>query len=230
MCGEGTLYRESSQDPAMNETKTNQLLREKLSQSVLFKMYARSFELTTGYRLELREDLPKEKTAVPVQLGKILIAYLVAEPVEPFGSFPLKGLLESFSIQLADEANRALLMTDESCAKVVKQAITYLTANLEKKITLDEVANVVGACSFRLCRLFGKHTGITMTEYVNRLRVERARKRLADPGRQISEIAFEVGFSSLSQFNRNFRKVAGESPSEYREGIGQLEHCQLAFA
>jgi two-component system response regulator YesN len=67
-----------------------------------------------------------------------------------------------------------------------------------------------------------------MTEYLGRLRVEKARKKLVDPYRKVAGIAYEVGLSSLSQFNRNFRKYAGESPSEYRERQKTLEHFNLS--
>jgi AraC-like DNA-binding protein len=105
------------------------------------------------------------------------------------------------------------------------KAIQYLRVHLAERFHLDDVAAEVGLSSFQICRLFKLHTGITMTEYAGRLRVESARRRLEDPTRQISSIAYEVGFSSLSQFNRNFLKYAGESPSQYRARLEQLEHC-----
>jgi AraC-like DNA-binding protein len=59
-------------------------------------------------------------------------------------------------------------------------------------------------------------TGINFVEFVARTRVEKARNLLLNPNRRVSEVAFEVGFQSLSQFNRAFRKIAGESPRKYR--------------
>ena len=211
----------------MKNDTISPLLREKLLCTVLYEIYAQSFGVITGYQLELQDVPRQDRVSVAVRCGKILIGYLVAEPIEPKGTFPLRGLLESFALQLGDEANRAVLATNSAQPQSVKDAIAFLKERLCEKVSLDEVADHVQICSFQLCRLFKKHTGITMTEYVNRLRVEQARKRLVDPGRQIAEVAHEVGFSSLSQFNRNFLKIAGESPSEYRETMKQLEHCQL---
>ena len=57
---------------------------------------------------------------------------------------------------------------------------------------------------------------MTFTEYLARIRVEMVKKLLLNPHTRISEAAFEVGFQSLSQFNRVFRRFAGESPSDYR--------------
>ena len=64
--------------------------------------------------------------------------------------------------------------------------------------------------------IFKKATGINFVEYVARLRVEKARNLLQNPDRRISEVAFEVGFQSLSQFNRAFKKHAGMTPTEAR--------------
>ena len=59
-------------------------------------------------------------------------------------------------------------------------------------------------------------TGINFTEYVSRLRTEKAKNLLLNPNLRVSEIAYEVGFQSLTHFNRVFKKVVGESPTEYR--------------
>src|SRR4029434_1902328 len=61
-----------------------------------------------------------------------------------------------------------------------------------------------------------KATGVNFTEYLSRVRIEKAKNLLLNPNLRISEIAYEVGFQSLTHFNRVFKKVAGESPTEYR--------------
>jgi len=180
-------------------------------------------------QLDLVEK-PGKEISIPVTIGKTEPCFLVVDSESSSTDRLQIGLLESFAMQLADEANRAVLVCDEGQPQVVKDAVSYLKKNLDEKVPLDEVADAVGICSFQLCRIFKKQTGMTMTEYVNRLRVERARRRLEDPFCQISDVAEEVGFSSLSQFNRNFLKYSGESPSEYRERLGQLEHCQFTAA
>ncbi len=64
--------------------------------------------------------------------------------------------------------------------------------------------------------MFKKATGLTFTEYLSRIRVEKAKSYLLNPHIRISEVAFEVGFQSLSQFNRVFKKITGQSPSQFR--------------
>jgi len=70
--------------------------------------------------------------------------------------------------------------------------------------------------AFYFCKVFKTATGLTFTNYVARARIERTKQLLLNPHMRISEAAYEAGFQSLSQFNRVFRRVAGESPSTYR--------------
>jgi AraC-like DNA-binding protein len=74
----------------------------------------------------------------------------------------------------------------------------------------------VNASTFYFCKRFKKHTGVNFTEYVSRVRIESAKNLLLNPNLRISEIAYEVGFQSLTHFNRVFKSVVGESPTEYR--------------
>ena len=69
---------------------------------------------------------------------------------------------------------------------------------------------------FHFCKVFHKATGLKFTDYVARLRLEDARHQLLNPNLRISEIAYEVGFQSLTQFNRTFKRVFGQSPTEFR--------------
>ena len=83
-------------------------------------------------------------------------------------------------------------------------------------MTLSAVAAAAGASVFHFCKVFHAATGLKFTDYVARARVEDARQRLLNPNMRISEVAYEVGFQSLTQFNRTFKRVFGQSPSEFR--------------
>ena len=67
--------------------------------------------------------------------------------------------------------------------------------------------------------MFKTATGINFTEYLARVRVEKAKNLLLNPNHRISEVAFASGFQSLSHFNRVFRRIAGESPTRYRDKL-----------
>jgi AraC-like DNA-binding protein len=70
--------------------------------------------------------------------------------------------------------------------------------------------------TFYFCKMFKKATGLTFTDYLGRIRVEKAKNLLLNPHLRVSEIAYTVGFQSLTHFNRVFRKLTGESPTDFR--------------
>ena len=71
--------------------------------------------------------------------------------------------------------------------------------------------------AFYFCKLFKQATGLTFTDYLARVRIEKVKNLLQNPHKRISEVAFEAGFQSLSQFNRVFRKIVGQSPTVWRD-------------
>ena len=68
-------------------------------------------------------------------------------------------------------------------------------------------------------KIFKRSTGLTYIDFRNRLRIESAKRLLAVPNASISEIAYKVGFQSLTQFNRLFRRIVGKSPTEFRHSF-----------
>jgi AraC-like DNA-binding protein len=67
--------------------------------------------------------------------------------------------------------------------------------------------------------MFKKATGLHFTEYLSRVRIEKAKNLLLNPNLRISEIAFQVGFQSLTHFNRVFRRIVGRAPTDYRKSL-----------
>jgi AraC-like DNA-binding protein len=65
--------------------------------------------------------------------------------------------------------------------------------------------------------MFKKATGLTFTDYLGRVRVEKAKTLLSNPHLRVSEIAYTVGFQSLTHFNRVFHNLTGESPTHFRD-------------
>lgn len=137
-------------------------------------------------------------------------------------------ILAAFALQLVDLLNRILLEESQAQPEAASAARRYIDNHLEEKITLDEVAAHVGISPFHFCKVFKEATGMTLTEYVNRYRVERAKKQLMRPGTAVTEIAFDIGFQSLSQFNRSFARYVGMSPTQYRQRRAEDEVLQVA--
>jgi AraC-like DNA-binding protein len=99
---------------------------------------------------------------------------------------------------------------------VITKAKKFIDEHQTEDISLSQVAKAVNTSTFYFCKIFRKVTGINFTDYVARLRIERAKNLLLNPNLRISEIAFEVGFQSLTHFNRVFKRILGQSPTDYR--------------
>jgi len=99
---------------------------------------------------------------------------------------------------------------------LVRRAALLIEQGYHGPIGLSSVARRLNVSPNYLSRLFRRDVGATMTAYIQRLRLEHARLLLADPGRSIAEIAFQVGYRNYRDFYRNFVKQEKLSPSEAR--------------
>lgn len=128
-------------------------------------------------------------------------------------------LLTIFAQHLATLSNQLTVRSAAAESPIVARARLYITEHQDEDLSLDQVARAVNMSAFYFCKTFKKSTGITFTEYLARIRIEKVKNLLLNPHKRISEAAFEAGFQSLSQFNRVFRRIAGEAPTAYRERI-----------
>jgi transcriptional regulator GlxA family with amidase domain len=94
--------------------------------------------------------------------------------------------------------------------------MAYLQAHYAEPVSREELAAHVGLSDDYLTSCFHRELGITPVAYLNRYRVEQARKLLRATDKSITEIALEVGFSGSSYFSRVFHRETGMSPAEYR--------------
>ena len=117
-----------------------------------------------------------------------------------------------------DEEGDGALPTgkEQESLKLMTEACLYITDNCVQPLTLDDAARHVGISKSHFSHLFKRYTGMTFVDYLTNERIRRAETISLDPSRHITDIAFESGFSSISTFNRAFRKVKGISPSEFR--------------
>jgi YesN/AraC family two-component response regulator len=125
-------------------------------------------------------------------------------------------LLEIFAQQLSSFANEILIEQDEREPYRVRLARAYISNHQSEYFSLSDLARSVHVSTFYLCKIFKKATGLTFIEFRNRLRIKMAKTLLVNPNLSVSEIAYRVGFQSLTQFNRLFRRTVGESPTAFR--------------
>ncbi|MEO5889840.1 MAG: AraC family transcriptional regulator [Ferruginibacter sp.] len=93
----------------------------------------------------------------------------------------------------------------------------YVTSNYHEDITLVSVARMAHLTPPAFCRMFKQKTNRSFFSYLNEVRISNACKFLMETGYNISEVAFNCGYRTLSNFNKFFKKSTGLSPKAYRE-------------
>ncbi len=143
-------------------------------------------------------------------------AYFQTKVVDPERYQSMVTLLSTFGEQLNVHAEKLATMDDGSEPAAVARAKKFIDETLSAPLPLSVVARRAGLSESHFCRVFKESTGLTLTDYVNRRRVEWAKRELLKPETRVSEIAFHIGYQSLSQFNRSFARFTGNSPTNFR--------------
>ena len=168
--------------------------------------FERTAQLATEWGLEVdRTELKK--------------AYFNTRVLSPKQYDSMVKLLTLFAQHLSMVSNQVVVRQENAEPPVIARAKEFIKANQAEDLSLGQVARAVNTSTFYFCKLFRKVTGINFTNYLSRLRIEKAKNLLLNPNLRVSEIAFEVGFQSLTHFNRVFKKVLGQSPTDYREQL-----------
>lgn len=165
-----------------------------------------------------RQGLTKDEVA------RLEALYLETRAVEPERYQGMVTLLATFAEQLGQRAEKLVVMRRSAEPAGVAKARDFIERNLAEPLPLALVARRAGLSESHFCRVFRESTGLTLTDYINRRRIQRAKRELLDSGTRVSEIAFRIGYQSLSQFNRSFARVTGSSPTRYRmEELARLK-------
>ncbi len=103
----------------------------------------------------------------------------------------------------------------------IREIYALVDNRYQTKITIEEVARLCSLTKPAFCRYFKKATGNTFIGFLNQYRISQA-KRLLLMGKNIGETCYDCGFESLSYFNRTFKKVTGENPSDFKKRLKGL--------
>ena len=153
---------------------------------------------------------------VQAENGQLKEAYFNSRVLSPKQYDAMVTLLTIFANHLSMVSNQVVVQRENSELPVITRAKEFIRENQSEDLSLGQVAKAVNTSTFYFCKMFKKVTGINFTDYLSRLRVEKAKNLLLNPNLRISEIAYEVGFQSLTHFNRVFKKLVGQAPTEYR--------------
>lgn len=126
--------------------------------------------------------------------------------------YKISALLSRYKIILDEN-----VFFDSDTIERVLPVLNYIDTHYREEISLDDLSKTVNLNRYYFCRLFKKATNSTFTEYLNFVRVCKAEKRIISGVGNISEISMDVGFSSVSYFNRIFKKYKGCTPSAYKK-------------
>jgi len=98
----------------------------------------------------------------------------------------------------------------------VKKAQEFIETNFAEKITVDQLASMLALGRRSLERRFKNATKNTVTEYIQRVKIEAAKKSFESSRKNINEVMYDVGYTDTKAFRTIFKKVTGLSPVEYK--------------
>ena len=152
-------------------------------------------------------------------LRRIEAAYFHTPIVPKERLHAIVRLLSLFADHLAAYANRSLFAQRIDEPPRITEATRFAQLYAGESLTMRHAAQHVNLSPAYFCKLFRKATGVTFTDYVARIRIEKAKNLLADPWLRVTDVAERAGFQSISQFNRVFRRHAETSPTAYRVAL-----------
>src|SRR5665213_52792 len=183
--------------------------------------------LQTGQVMRQRPTAAAFRRAV-VQAGKLGVdigneqarrAYFKTPAVSQRKLDSATSLLVIFADHLAMKGNQLVMQGANAEPPVITKAKQFIADHYTEELSLRQVSDAVNTSLFYFCKQFRKATGLSFTEFVSRTRIEKAKNLLLNPNLRVSEIAYAIGFQSLTHFNRAFKKIMGQSPTGYRGNL-----------
>lgn len=125
-------------------------------------------------------------------------------------------LVESILLSMARQLGLDSGIPDPAVSHpVVQELLSFIARHFSDDLTLDMLSSHTGLNRSYLCRLFKKELGLTITEYINSVRIRNACRLLRESDQNITQISLQSGFNSTAYFDRQFRTLMGMSPTAY---------------
>lgn len=105
---------------------------------------------------------------------------------------------------------------DDRSMDAINDIVSRITERIAEPLSAADLASELGMSESRFSRFFRKATGNTFTDFVNRVRINRACQLLMESDQLVTHICYEVGFNNVANFNRRFLEIKGMTPSEFR--------------
>lgn len=124
------------------------------------------------------------------------------------------GRSESFTYLASSDYVRTSFRTANSRVRTIHE---FLMRNYREEVTLDQVAGEVHMAPASVSRFFKHATGMSVFEYLNKIKIDFARQLLLNTDMGVVHISYDCGFNNTSHFNKQFRKFTGYTPSQFRK-------------
>ncbi|MEO7319183.1 MAG: helix-turn-helix domain-containing protein [Chthoniobacteraceae bacterium] len=154
-----------------------------------------------------------------IDVQELQRAYLATPVLSSQHYQSMLKLLTVFAEHLALVANVVVLHHENAEPPNITRSRQFIEEHMGEDLSLGDAARAANMSTFYFCKQFKKGTGLNFIEYLSRVRVEAAQKLLLNQNARVSEVAFEVGFQSITHFNRVFKVLLGQSPTEYRAAL-----------
>ena len=129
----------------------------------------------------------------------------------------LPELKEWFLKKIRDAAQNSRGKRSEKSNSLIEAAKQYIHGHYMKDISLDQISRYLNISSYYFSKLFKDATNENFIEYLNRIRIEKAKQLLTETDQSMKVICSMVGYSDPNYFSRSFKKYAGVTPTEYKE-------------
>lgn len=177
------------------------------------KSYIKSFYLSTLSSINsIRSSLIRTSQERPSEALSVTSLYTLVEGCESISD--LSDILREASRKAAENINS---FNQKNMKLLMKNAVDYLQEHFNEPITLSEVAGKIFVSTYYLSRMFKKELNKNFVDYLNEIRMDKARELLKDMNLRTYEIADTVGISDPHYFSKLFKKYVGMTPTEYRE-------------
>lgn len=105
---------------------------------------------------------------------------------------------------------------NSDCLKAIYKVVDYIQKNIDKQLTIKELADVAGFSQYHFHRVFSTHIGETLWAFIKRIRLEKSAGQLAYTNANITKIALDSGYETPSAYTKAFKQLFGINPSEYK--------------
>lgn len=127
---------------------------------------------------------------------------------DEYGEFDVKGELD-VDVDLADQTKSLM----------IQKAMQYITNNLHEDLELEKIASHCLVSHYYLSHLFRKETGTTVTAFIKKARIDKAKELLRRQDYSVADVAYSVGYQDPNYFSKSFRTHVGMTPTEFRRKI-----------